>query len=109
MSSQNKPGVGNKQSRKSAEAVDAVNLEERRVAVRQPTFKAGEIILDDDSALDCIVRNVSDSGCLIKVENANALPECVKIRIDLDKPARRVEIIWRSTTLAGAMFIPEPS
>ncbi|MCB2097600.1 MAG: PilZ domain-containing protein, partial [Parvularculaceae bacterium] len=67
------------------------------------------IILPDGGALDCIIRNVSDSGCLIKIENAGALPDRISVRIDLDKAARPVEIIWRSTTLAGAMFIREPS
>jgi hypothetical protein len=107
MSSQNKPVAGKKQGRGKSDPIDLVNLEERRSAVRRPTFKAGEIILEDGSAFECIVRNVSESGCLIKLENANALPEDVLIRIDLDKPARRAEIVWRSTTLAGAMFVRE--
>jgi hypothetical protein len=109
MSSQNRPVAGKKQNRKTADPIDLVNLEERRHAVRQPTFKAGEILLEDGGVQDCIVRNVSDSGCLIKLEHANALPDEVLIRIDLDKPPRRAEIIWRSTSLAGAMFVREPS
>lgn len=109
MSSQNKPGVGKKQSRRKSDPIDLVNLEERRASVRQPTFKAGEIILDDGEALDCVVRNLSESGCMIKVENANALPDSVLIRIDRDMPARRAEIVWRSTALAGALFLKEPS
>ena len=56
-----------------------------------------------------MIRNISDSGCLIKLENANALPEEVLIRLERSKPPRRVEIVWRSTTLAGAMFVREPS
>jgi hypothetical protein len=51
------------------------------------------------------VRNVSDSGCLIKLEQAAALPDDVEIRMDLDKPARAAEVVWRSSTLAGAMFV----
>jgi len=109
MSSQNKPVAGKKASRDKSDPIDLVNLDERRQAVRQPTFKAGEIILEDGCALDCVIRNVSDSGCLIKLENANALPAEIQIRIDRDKPARRAEIVWRSTTLAGAMFVREPS
>ncbi len=109
MSSQNKPVAGKKSNREKADPIDLVNLEERRQAMRQPAFKAGEVIFEDGSAQDCIVRNVSDSGCLIKLENANALPDDVLIRIDRSKPARRVEIVWRSTSLAGAMFVREPS
>lgn len=109
MSSQNKPGVGKKAGQRDADTVELSNIEERRASVRAPTFKAGEIILPDGGALDCIIRNVSDSGCLIKIENAGALPDRISVRIDLDKAPRPVEIIWRSTTLAGAMFIREPS
>ena len=109
MSSQNKPVAGKKNSRPKADPIDLVNLEERRLATRQPTFKAGEVILEDGSVHDCIIRNISDSGCLIKLENANALPPEVEIRLERGKPARRAEIVWRSTSLAGAMFVREPS
>ncbi len=109
MSDQNKTGVGKRQARRKTDPIDLVNLEERRRSVRAPTFKAGEIILEDGTALDCVVRNVSDSGCLIKIENANALPEEILVKIDLGKCARRATIIWRATSLAGAMFLQEPS
>ncbi len=109
MSSHNKPAAGKKQSPRDAEPIDLAHIEEHRHAVRQPTFKAGEVIFDDGAAQDCIVRNVSDSGCLLKLENANALPAEVLIRIDRDKPARRAEIVWRSTSLAGAVFVRELS
>lgn len=109
MGSDRKPGVGKKSNRSSNEPIDLVNIEERRQAVRHPTFKAGEVILDDGTVLDCVIRNVSDSGCLIKIENANALPSDIKVRIDRGVQPRRAEIIWRTTSLAGAMFIREPS
>jgi hypothetical protein len=79
--------------------------DERRGSVRRPTFKAGEIVLDDGRKLACIVRNISDSGCLIKLDNADALPDFVAIRIDLDASPRPAEVVWRSSSLAGAMFV----
>lgn len=109
MANQKKSGVGGKSAKPAADAIDLIQLEERRQAVRQPTFKAGVVIGENGGETDCVVRNVSDSGCLIKIENANALPPEVLIRIDLGKPARRAEIVWRSTSLAGARFIREPS
>lgn len=109
MSSQDKPGVGKNKGARAAEAVDLANLEERRAAMRRPTFKAGEIILEDGGVVDCVVRNVSESGCLLKIENAAILSSFVEIRIDLDKPARPAQIIWRSMTLAGASFLRKPS
>lgn len=88
-----------------ADVVELADITERRGAVRRPVFKAGEVILPGGAVLPCIVRNVSDSGCLIKLEQAAALPDDVEIRMDLDKPARAAEVVWRSSTLAGAMFV----
>lgn len=105
MGGHNKPSVSKGANRAEAEAIDLAHIEERRGNHRRPTFKAGEIRLEGDRSVPCIVRNVSESGCLIKVDNATALPDLVEIRIDLDKPARQAEIVWRSTTLAGAMFV----
>ncbi|MCB2113600.1 MAG: PilZ domain-containing protein [Parvularculaceae bacterium] len=109
MGRQSKPGVRKKSGERNPESSELSQVEERRGSVRQPTFKAGEVILPDAGALDCIIRNVSENGCLIKIENAGALPDKISIRIDRDKPPRQAEIIWRSSTLAGAMFIRELS
>ncbi len=109
MGSHNKPGVGGRAKPSEPDSVDLINIEERRAVVRRPTFKAGEILLGDGQSFPCIVRNFSDSGCLIKLENAGVLPDQIELRIDLDKPARTAEIVWRSATLAGAMFVRQPS
>jgi len=109
MGRQNKPGVRQKSGERGPESSELSHIDERRASVRQPTFKAGEVILPEGGALDCIIRNVSESGCLIKIENAGSLPDKISVRIDLDMPARQAEVIWRSSTLAGAMFIRELS
>ncbi len=105
MSRQDKPGLRAKAAAREPEPLDEISPEERRESIRRPIFKAGEIVLDDGQKVPCIVRNISDSGCLMKLDNADALPDFVSIRIDLDTPPRPAEIVWRSTTLAGAMFV----
>ncbi|HNR77838.1 MAG TPA: PilZ domain-containing protein [Parvularculaceae bacterium] len=109
MGRQNKPGVGKKAGDRKPDTAELSSIDERRASVRQPTFKAGEVILPEGEALDCVIRNVSENGCLIKIENAGALPDRISVRIDLDKPPRPAEVIWRSSTLAGAMFFRELS
>lgn len=109
MSSQGRSGVAKGAKRSESDTVELPNMEERRGSLRQPTFKAGEIRSGSGECIPCVVRNVSESGCLIKLENAHAIPDLVEIRIDIDKPARQAEIVWRSTTLAGAMFVRKPS
>ncbi|MFN3958585.1 MAG: PilZ domain-containing protein [Parvularculaceae bacterium] len=105
MSREDRPNLRARPAPRDADPLDEVTPDERRRDVRRPTFKAGEIILDDGRKVPCIVRNISDSGCLMKLDNADALPDFVAIRIDLDAPPRPAEIVWRSSTLAGAMFV----
>jgi hypothetical protein len=105
MGREDKSGLRAHAAERETDPLEEVSPDERRGSVRRPTFKAGEIMLDDGRKVACIVRNISDSGCLIKLENADALPDYVVIRIDLDAPPRPAEIVWRSTTLAGAMFV----
>lgn len=105
MSREDKPGLRTRAARRDRDPLDEILPDERRGSVRSATFKAGEILLEDGRKLACIVRNISDSGCLMKLDNADALPEFIAIRIDLDAPPRPAEIVWRSTTLAGAMFV----
>ena len=107
MGRQNKSGAGKSAEKPERDGVEFSNIDERRASVRSPTFKAGEVILPEGGALDCIIRNVSESGCLIKIDNAASLPDRISVRIDRDKPARTVDVIWRSSTLAGAMFVRE--
>ncbi len=105
MSREDKSGLRPRAAEREPDPLEELSPDERRGSVRRPTFKAGEIILDDGRKIACIVRNISDSGCLMKLDNADALPDYVAIRIDLDAPPRPAEIVWRSTSLAGAMFV----
>ncbi|MDZ7628667.1 MAG: PilZ domain-containing protein [Parvularculaceae bacterium] len=105
MSREDKPGLRARAVSRGTDPLDEMSPDERRRDVRRATFKAGEILLDDGRKIPCIVRNISESGCLIKLDNADALPDFVTIRIELDAPARAAEIVWRSASLAGAMFI----
>ncbi|NWG93637.1 MAG: PilZ domain-containing protein [Parvularculaceae bacterium] len=109
MGSQNKPSLTDINERAEPESADLLQIDERRASVRRPTFKAAEILASDGKSFSCVVRNISESGCLMKLDNADLLPDLIEIRIDLDKPARAAEVVWRSATLAGAMFVRKPS
>ncbi len=105
MSREDKPSLKSRAAKREPDPLDEVLPDERRRDVRRATFKAGELILEDGRRIACIVRNISDSGCLMKLDNADALPDYVAIRIDLDSPPKPAEVVWRSSTLAGAMFV----
>ncbi len=77
-----------------------------RRAERQRAFKNGKTILEDGSVLDCIVRNYSESGCVIMLIGAENLPEKLNIRVDVLSKPRPAQIVWWDKGVAGLMFLP---
>lgn len=56
---------------------------ERRTATRHRTLKTGLIVFNDGrSTLTCVVRNLSDTGALLKVEISAGIPESFTLRFD---------------------------
>lgn len=108
MGGPSKPGLGGRGGEKSPGPRGRDRYDEHRGAVRSATFKRGELLGEDGAQIDCIVRNVSESGCMIKIDDVDQIPDVLKIRIGLDQPPRRAEVVWRSATLAGLQFIDEP-
>ncbi len=77
---------------------------ELRAAPRQRVLKAAKIILDDWGAIDCIVRDVSDTGARIKVENVSTLPHKFRLLITMDNTIRPVQVAWKLNNLIGVAF-----
>lgn len=50
---------------------------ERRIRPRRRTFKAAKIVLNKGgaAAIDCTVRNLAETGALIRIGNAVTVPE----------------------------------
>jgi hypothetical protein len=47
---------------------------EKRRSPRLRTIKGGSIMFGSVAAIDCIIRNMSDSGASLEVENPAAIP-----------------------------------
>lgn len=48
---------------------------ERRSTARSRTLKVAKVILGTSSAIDCVVRNVTNTGARIHIPNTVDLPE----------------------------------
>ena len=82
----------------------AVQMLEMRQATRRKVNKAGRIVIDDTSQLDCLVRNLSDRGALISVSHTKYLPDEIGLVIpDLDFD-RRARVVWRRAHSIGVTF-----
>lgn len=80
---------------------------ELRAAQRQRVLKAAKIILDDWGAIDCIVRDMSETGTKIKIDSTSALPHKFKLLITMDNTIRPVQVAWKFNNLIGVAFTGE--
>ena len=77
---------------------------EKRAAQRYRVFKGGTIIFEG-SGIACTVRNISDSGAAIDLENPGLLPHSFTLSISRDNFVRNCRTVWRSDKRVGLAFV----
>lgn len=79
---------------------------ERRTALRHRTLKTGLIVFNDGrSTLTCVVRNLSESGALLKVENSAGVPESFALRFE--QKSVRCSAVRRTLTEIAVCFVDQ--
>ncbi len=78
--------------------------EQRRIAKRQRVLKSAKIVLDDWRALDCYLRDVSETGAKICVSNTTDLPKKFRLYTITDSMMRDVEVAWIKKDSVGVNF-----
>jgi len=69
---------------------------DQRAAPRMRTLIAAKISFNNgQSTLDCIIRNLSDTGAKLIVSAAIALPDGFDLLIPQKSVTRRVRTVWR--------------
>src|SRR3954453_22488616 len=77
----------------------------QRVAPRMRTLIAAKISFrNGQSTLDCLIRNLSDTGAKLIVSAAVTLPECFDLIVPQKSVTRRVRIVWRRGEAMGVRF-----
>lgn len=81
------------------------NQDENRSEFRRRTLKSGKIIFNDqNSVLDCTIRNLSDTGCQIIVASNANLPVDFELVITSSSERYQCQVIWRKINEAGVKF-----
>lgn len=81
-------------------------IDNNRRAPRQRVLKTAKIYrMNGAHAVDCTVRDMSDTGARIVVKDQMALPNDLKFVMPLDDFMRTGRVIWRRGDLAGVLFI----
>ena len=81
-------------------------MEERRAHIRLRTLKGARIAINDRrSTFQCMVRNLSEGGALLRVASVVGIPDNFDLVMD-DGREFACTAVWRSVTEIGVAFTP---
>ena len=80
-----------------------VRMSEHRIAPRKRVLKAGTIEFGG-GGIDCIVRNLSDTGAALSVESPVGIPSEFNLVVVADEVNRRCRVVWRKENRIGITF-----
>ena len=89
----------------SRPAADQLRTSDRREKPRHRVLKRGQIILSINSAIDCAVRNLSDSGAGLRIDGIFPMPREFDLVIGDSGVKRRVRIQWQVGNDLGVVFL----
>ena len=80
--------------------------EDLRIETRQRTLSPGFIVTHGETAgIGCTIRDFSDDGARLHVENGYSLPLHFKLKTETDPVGYNCEVIWRKCDEVGIRFI----
>ena len=79
-------------------------MDSRRRHQRLRTFKGGSIIFGLAAAIDCTIRNMSESGAAIEVTSLVGIPDTFTLLIKPEFVRRKCRVAWRRATFIGVEF-----
>jgi hypothetical protein len=81
-----------------------IPMENQRASQRQRILKTGTISFDRAAGINCIVRNVSETGALLEIESPVGIPNIFTLVIAKDEVQRPCHVVWRSARRIGIGF-----
>lgn len=78
-------------------------LENNRAARRQRVLKSASIEFDG-GVIDCVIRNISETGAALEVASPLDIPETFDLVISGDHASRPCKVAWRKDKRIGVAF-----
>ena len=78
---------------------------EKRSNPRYRTLKGGAIVFGVAAGIDCLIRNMSETGAGLEVESPAGVPENFTLLIRPEILKRDCHLIWRSAKRIGVQFV----
>lgn len=80
-------------------------MTERRKGARPRALKGGKIAFNQhNSVIDCVVRNLTEDGAMLKVPSTAGIPQRFYFRLDSEQAFRPCQVIWRRPDTLGITF-----
>jgi PilZ domain-containing protein len=79
-----------------------VAVTDRRIVPRRRTLKGGRIVWLTGAPVQCVVRNLSETGA--KLEVHSPVPHTFDLVFDGDQSRRSCSVVWRRPTRIGVKF-----
>jgi len=79
-------------------------MNEKRGIQRRRALKAGTIRIDDKSTIDCVVRDLSNEGASLEIENPIGIPDRFILVTKGDREHRSCRVTWWSARRIGVRF-----
>ena len=77
---------------------------EQRLQPRIPTSKAGKIVLENGTQIECVVVNRSSGGVCIEADSPTRIPESLVLTVGTDNLNRVCRVRWRLGKRLGLAF-----
>jgi hypothetical protein len=80
-------------------------MQERRKVIRTRVLKKAKMLLRKSSVIDCVARDLTNSGAGLQVPSANDLPANLELTLDAGHSIRQCRLVWRKLNKAGVEFL----
>ena len=77
---------------------------DKRRSPRLRTLKGGSIMFGVAAAVDCVIRNMSETGAALEVESPVGIPDEFRLLIKPEFLKRNCRVVWRSAKRIGVEF-----
>jgi hypothetical protein len=78
---------------------------ERRTNLRRRTLLTGKIIFNQrSSVINCVVRNLSDTGACLEVPDTLGIPDTFKLKVEPNGACSDCRVAWRLAKRVGVVF-----
>lgn len=92
-----------------SEKQQASAMDDRRANNRKRTLKGVKATYGDFRyVVDCIIRNVSDTGAQLRSDHSSEIPDDFHVFDPNDQSLRAVEVVWRRERDIGVRFAGDP-